>query len=105
MGQEKQNNKEQPIGVFKKMKKQNKKKMLLAGAVAGLLAITGLTSAAAVYAETACSGVNSCKGTGACAGKANTCAGQNSCKGAGWMKVESDAKCMEMGGTVATPAH
>jgi len=68
------------------MKKQNKKKMLLAGAVAGLLAITGLASAAAVYAETACSGVNSCKG-------------------AGWMKVESDAKCMEMGGTVATPAH
>ncbi len=88
------------------MKKSNKKKMLLAASVAGLLAVTGAFSTAAVYAEVACAGANACKGTGACAGKSNACAGKNACKGAGWVKVDTADACAKAGGTVVpSPAH
>ena len=85
-----------------------KKKMLLAASVAGILAVTGMISSGMVYAEdgVACAGVNACKGQGACGGKDHGCAGKNACKGEGWVKVATEAACLEQGGTIATPmAH
>ena len=68
-------------------RKRNKKKMLLAASVAGLLAVAGaLTGINTVYADIQCDGGNSCKGLGECGGKASSCAGKNACKGQGWVK-------------------
>ena len=91
------------------MKKINKKKMLLAASMAGLLAITGtLVGASAVYAaDIQCSGINACKGQGECGGKGNSCAGKNACKGQGWVKSDPAEACAEKGGKVLpviTPA-
>jgi hypothetical protein len=81
-----------------------KKKMLLAASVAGILAVTGMVSSGAVYAEEGvpCAGINACKGQGACGGKGHGCAGNNSCKGQGWVSTASEAECKEKGGTVTT---
>ena len=85
------------------MEKNNKKKMLLAASVAGLLAVTGMMGASNVYAEEVnCSGVNACKGTGACKGAGNECAGKNACKGLGWTKAATAEECTGQGGTVVT---
>lgn len=84
------------------MAKSNKKKMLLAASVAGLLAVSGVAmSAGNVFAEDVnCAGVNACKGMGDCGGKGNSCAGKNACKGTGWVKTSTDV-CSKIGGTVA----
>ena len=73
-------------------KSKNKKQVLLAASVAGLLAMTGaLVLPATAYAEDVpCYGVNACKGTGACKGQDNECAGKNACKGEGFLKLPSD---------------
>ena len=82
-------------------KKMNKKKMLLAASVAGLVALSGLAAATPVFAEDVhCAGVNACKGMGDCGGKGHACAGKNACKGAGWVKTSADV-CQKIGGTVA----
>ncbi|HXV27519.1 MAG TPA: hypothetical protein VD913_00995 [bacterium] len=82
---------------------ENKKKMLLAASVAGLLAVTGFIGTTnTVYAEGVhCSGINACKGTGACAGAGNECAGKNACKGLGVTETASADECAAQGGTVA----
>ena len=84
------------------MAKSNKKKMLLAASVAGLLAVSGVAlSAGNVFAEDVnCAGVNACKGLGDCGGKGSSCAGKNACKGTGWVKMSSEA-CQKVGRTVA----
>ncbi len=86
-------------------KSKNKKQVLLAASVAGLLAMTGaLVLPATAHAEdVSCYGVNACKGTGACKGQANECAGKNACKGQGFMKVESKEACLGMQGGSLTP--
>ncbi len=85
------------------MAKLNKKKMLVAASVAGLMALSGFAASGTVFAaDVACSGVNACKGTGACGGTGHGCAGKNACKGQGWVNVESEAACTEQGGTVVT---
>ena len=85
------------------MAKSNKKKMLLAASVAGLLAVSGMVASANVaYAEDVnCIGVNACKGMGDCGGKEHSCAGKNACKGQGWVKLPSGDVCAKVGGTVA----
>ena len=88
-------------------KTKNKKQVLLAASVAGLLAMTGaLVLPATAHAEDVpCYGVNACKGTGACKGEANECAGKNACKGTGFIKVESKEACLGMqGGSLTAPA-
>lgn len=83
------------------MAKLNKKKMLLAASVAGLVAVAGLGATTAVYADDVnCMGVNACKGMGDCGGKASSCAGKNACKGQGWVKTSTEV-CTKIGGTVA----
>ncbi len=86
-------------------KSKNKKQMLLAASVAGLLAMTGaLVLPATAHAEdVSCYGVNACKGTGACKGQANECAGKNACKGAGFINVQSNEACLGMQGGSLTP--
>jgi uncharacterized membrane protein len=77
----------------------NKKGVLIASAIAGLLVVGGLTGTAA--AEDAkkvhCYGVNKCKGTGACGGKGHSCAGENSCKGQGFLDIEEET-CLKIEG-------
>ena len=88
-------------------KSKNKKQVLLAASVAGLLAMTGamILPAAAQAEEVPCYGVNACKGTGACKGQANECAGKNACKGQSFIKVESKEACLGMqGGSLTPPA-
>ncbi len=87
-------------------KMNNKKQVLLAASVAGLLAVTGamILPATAHAEEVPCYGVNACKGTGACKGQANECAGKNACKGTGVIKVESKEACLGMqGGSLTAP--
>lgn len=81
--------------------KKDKKKMLLAASVAGLLAVTGTIAANNIaYADVMCSGINGCKGQGACGGKGHSCAGKNACKGHGVVSVADEAACTTAGGTV-----
>ena len=86
-------------------KMKNKKQVLLAASVAGLLAMTGalVLPATADAEEVPCFGVNACKGTGACKGQANECAGKNACKGQGVIQVESKEACLGMQGESLTP--
>jgi uncharacterized membrane protein len=72
-----------------------KKKMLLAASIAGLMAVTANSMTSSAHAEEAkesvpCYGVNACKGTGDCGGKDYSCAGKNACKGQGWLKMPAD---------------
>ena len=85
-------------------KSKNKKQVLLAASVAGLMAMTGalLLPATAHAEDVPCYGVNACKGTGACKGQANECAGKNACKGQGMIKVQTKEACLGMqGGSLA----
>ena len=84
-------------------------KMLLASAVAGLLAVTTLTTAAVAADKTdsgkvKCYGANKCKGTGACAGAGHACGGKNGCKGQGFVEAESEAACLKIEGGRLTPS-
>ena len=83
-----------------------KKKMLLAASVAGLIAVAGVAlPVSTVYAaDVACSGVNACKGMGDCGGNASSCAGKNACKGQGWVNVPTEELCTKIGGTVVPSA-
>ena len=72
------------------MSKSNKKKVLLAASIAGLMAVAGVPASTGIaYAEVNCAGANACKGMGDCGGKGHSCAGQNACKGQGWVKLPS----------------
>ena len=79
--------------------KINKKSVLVASAVAGLLMMAGTASTAS--AEDAkkvhCYGVNKCKGTGACGGKGHSCAGENACKGQGFLEID-EKTCLKIQG-------
>lgn len=80
---------------------QKSQGLLIAGAVAALFAVGGLTPMAA-HAEDAmvhCMGVNACKGQADCATANNGCKGQNACKGKGF-KAMTEKACAEAGGTV-----
>ncbi len=85
-------------------KAMNRRSLLLASAVAGMLAFAGTPgSASAEGAETVhCYGVNKCKGTGACGGKGHSCAGENACKGQGYLKIEKET-CLNIEGGRLTP--
>ncbi len=91
-----------------KTDKANKKQVLLAASVAGLLAMTSgafMSSAPAFAADDVhCYGVNACKGKGACKGSQNACAGKNACKGMGFVNVDSKDACMSQGGKLTPPA-
>jgi uncharacterized membrane protein len=83
-------------------------KVLLASAVAGMLALTGLSASAQEAKEAKgekvkCYGVNECKGHGACGGAGHACAGQNACKGQGFIEVDSKDACLKMEGGRLTP--
>ena len=90
-----------------KAKNTNKKKMLLAASVAGLIAVaTATLPASTVYAaDVACSGVNACAGKGDCGGKGHSCAGKNACKGQGYVNVPTGDLCAKLGGTVVSTTH
>lgn len=76
----------------------NKKKMLLAASVAGLMAASVASVAAPAHAEDVhCYGVNKCKGTGDCGGKGASCHGTNACKGQGWISLPEDT-CLRIEG-------
>lgn len=49
-----------------------------------------------------CQGINECAGTSECAGPdgANDCQGMNECAGMGWVSVESEDECTDVGGTI-----
>lgn len=86
----------------------DKRKMLTASAVAGLLAFGAMASPATAADEAKgekvkCYGVNECKGTGACGGAGHACAGQNGCKGQGFIEVDSQDACLKMKGGRLTP--
>ncbi len=91
-----------------KADKINKKQMLLAASVAGLLAVTSgafMLSAPAFAADDVhCYGVNACKGQGACKGAKNACAGKNACKGMGFVNVDSKDACLSQGGKLTAAA-
>ena len=73
----------------------SKNRILVAAAVAGLVAGSGLAlvgcedekgetaSPASAAAKHACKGQNACKGQGGCGSSDNGCKGKNSCKGKG----------------------
>ncbi len=78
-------------------------KMLLASAVAGLITLSTLGTAALAADKTddgkiKCYGANSCKGSGACGGAGHSCAGKNACKGQGFVKTDDEASCLKMAG-------
>lgn len=81
------------------IKVTNKKKMILAASIAGLMAVaaTPLFATNANAADGHCYGVNKCKGAGACGGKDNSCGGQNACAGQGWLDINADT-CMKIEG-------
>lgn len=75
-----------------------KKKMLLAASMAGLMAVGFAATVPAQAAENVpCYGVNACKGAGDCGGKGHSCAGKNECKGAGYVSVPKEA-CTKIAG-------
>ena len=82
----------------------NKRSLLLASAVAGMMAFAGAPgSASAEETEKVnCYGVNKCKGAGACGGKAHSCAGENTCKGQGYLKIDKET-CLSIEGGRLTP--
>ena len=78
----------------------NKKSVLIASAIAGLLVVAGMApgSASAEDAKKVhCYGVNKCKGTGSCGGKGHSCAGENSCKGQGYLDIDAET-CLKIQG-------
>ena len=73
------------------MAKHQKKQMLLAASIAGLMSVSVVAATTAQAAESVpCYGVNACKGTGDCGGKGYSCHGNNACKGQGWLNLPSD---------------
>ena len=86
------------------MKSINKRSLLLASAVAGLLtaAVTVGMPGGAHAEDAKCYGVNGCKGTGECGGKGHSCAGKNECRGQGYVKLDKD-ECLAIKGGRLTP--
>ena len=88
--------------------KKNRKRMLIAASIAGLMTVTGaamMSSSAAYAADVECYGVNACKGQGECGGKDHGCAGKNACKGQGWISTATSEACLGMeGGSLTPPA-
>ena len=86
----------------------NKKKMLLAASIAGLMTVSTAMIATNAYADMnsagdPCYGINACKGTGDCGGKGYSCAGNNACKGQGWIKLNKDVCTRIQGGSLTAP--
>ena len=83
----------------------NKKKMLLAASIAGLMAVstTAMAEDAPAAGPVPCYGINACKGTGDCGGKGYSCAGKNACKGQGFIKMNADV-CTRINGGSLTAA-
>ncbi len=89
---------------------QNKGRMLLAAAVAGILGASVVQAAEkkdmkmkkAGNENVECYGVNKCAGTGKCGGEGHSCAGTNSCKGMGWLSMPKDS-CLAIEGGSLTP--
>lgn len=85
----------------------NRKNVLMASAMAGLLGVGATAPALAGMHggggdKVPCYGVNKCKGTGACGGKhadgtPYTCAGNNQCKGLGWLSIDKET-CLKIEG-------
>jgi uncharacterized membrane protein len=78
-------------------------KVLMASAIAGILTLTGLSTAARAAEKTddgkvKCYGANTCKGSGGCGGAGHACAGKNACKGQGFVKADSEEACLKMAG-------
>ena len=87
------------------MATSNKKKMLVAASIAGLMAVSTTVAATNALAGEAapCYGVNACKGTGDCGGKGYSCAGNNACKGQGFIKIDKDVCTRIQGGSLTAP--
>lgn len=87
------------------MKKENKKKALLAASVAGLLTMASGVVVAPSNAQAGapgmehCYGINACKGTGGCGSKVHghACAGKNGCEGQGFIDVPKGS-CLKIKG-------
>jgi uncharacterized membrane protein len=82
-----------------------KKSMMFAAALAGLLAAgcsKGNDAPKAADKPAAskvkCEGANACAGHGGCAGAGHECAGKNGCKGQGWVETASVEECSAKGG-------
>ena len=92
---------------------KNKKSLLAAAAVSGLILTSAYGDAGAMKAKKAmeasetvmCHGVNTCSGKGECAGKVGAielkCGGQNTCGGKGLLKM-TKKECEAKGGKAAT---
>lgn len=87
------------------MATSNRKKILLAASIAGLMSVSAAVATNAMAEESApCYSVNACKGTGDCGGKGSSCHGTNACKGQGWLKMPADLCTRINGGTLTAPA-
>jgi len=79
------------------------RKVLLASAVAGLIALNTFGAPAKAADKTddgkvKCYGANTCKGSGGCGGAGHSCAGKNACKGQGFTNADSEEACLKMAG-------
>ena len=70
----------------------DKNKLIVAAAIAGILGMGAPVFAADDAGKVECAGVNGCKGKSDCKTASNECAGKNGCKGKGMMKM-SKADC------------
>ena len=88
------------------MASSNKKKLLLAASIAGLMAVSATTATTNALADEAapCYGVNACKGTGDCGGKGHGCAGKNACEGKGYIELSKE-DCLRIKGGSLTEAE
>jgi uncharacterized membrane protein len=83
------------------MTHDQKRRVLLASAVAGLMAMASSSPAAdapkAADDKVHCYGINACKGTGDCSGKGHQCAGLNVCNGQGHINL-AKSLCLRIQG-------
>lgn len=93
---------------------KSSKNMLVGAAVAGMMALSSTSVAAAkasgtskaapadmTKAETKVDCKNGCKGKSECKTATTDCGGKNECKGKGWIKAATAKECTDKGGTVA----
>ena len=75
--------------------------LTLAAAAAAMFALAPISTSAS-EGTVKCVGANACKGHSACKTATSECKGLNACKGQGFVMTDTEAACMEAGGTVET---
>ena len=73
--------------------------LTLAAAAAAMFALAPVSTSAS-EATVKCVGGNACQGHSACKTATSECKGLNACKGQGFIMTDTEAACMEAGGTV-----